>query len=263
MFKRIFKTALLPLVLLSAGANAAPDSELIPFWNDYEEQSVIKVDHSAWGDILERYVDDSHPSGINRFNYEGITSGDKLTLENYLEYLQQFEPRQFNLGQQKAYWLNFYNAAVINRILNNYPLDSTRRLNWRARSYEVVMQKISLNVIEHGILRPIFKDPRILFALNAGSLSSGNLQKTPFTEENTEDLLDKVTRQLLNHPRGARVEDGRLVVSKLFQWYIDDFGGNKQSVRDYVIRYAEEDLKTAIARSKGVSYNYSWLLNQP
>jgi len=67
----------------------------------------------------------------------------------------------------------------------------------------------------------------------------------------------------LNHPRGARVEDGRLVVSKLFQWYIDDFGGNKQSVRDYVIRYAEEDLKTAIARSKGVSYNYSWLLNQP
>jgi len=263
MCKRILNVALMLLVLSGIGVvHAAPDSELIPFWNDYEAQSAMNVDHSAWGGILETYVDDQHPSGINRFDYEAMTSGDKLAIENYLDYLQQFEPRQLNLMQQKAYWLNFYNAAVVNRVLNNYPLDSTRRLNWRARSYEVVMQRISLNVIEHGILRPIFKDPRVLFALNAGNLGSGDLQKTPFTEDNTEQLLEKITSQFLNHPRGARVDDGVLTVSKIFQWYIDDFGGTKANVREYVRRYANDDLKIAIDRTRGARYSYDWSLNQ-
>ena len=263
MFKKILMVVASMCICQSANVYAAPSSKLVPFWNDSEESSLMEADHSAWGAILERYVDDKHPSGVNRFNYSAITKADKRSLENYLDYLQQLEPRQYNLKQQKAYWLNFFNAAVVNKILDSYPIDSSRGLGWGARSFEVVFQKVSLNTIEHGILRPIFKDPRILFALNAGSLSSGNILKVPYTEDNTEQLLEQLTIDFVNHPRGVLVENGRLRASKIFQWYIDDFGGNKKAVRNYIRRYANEELKAKIDRSKGLSYGYDWTLNEP
>lgn len=263
MLKKILMVVFSLFIFQSANIYAAPDSKLVPFWNDHEESSLMKIDHSVWGAILQRYVDNNHPSGINRFNYAAMSKGDKRSLENYLDYLQQLEPRQYNLKQQKAYWLNFYNAAVVNKIIDSYPLSSSRGLGWGARSFEVVFQKVSLNTIEHGILRPIFKDPRILFALNAGSLSSGNILKQPFTAANTEQLLDQIMIDYINHPRGALIENKRLRTSKIFQWYIDDFGGNKTAVRSYMRRYASEELKAKIDLTKGLSYDYDWTLNQP
>lgn len=179
------------LLLAQSAVSAAPDANKIEFWNDSEEQSGLKIDYTTWTTLLSKFVVTDHPSGQNRFDYDSVSESDQQALGSFIDYMQQMDPRQITKQRQKAYWLNLYNSMVVNRIVRSKPDDSVRELGrrfWRKKRLTIAMQKISLDDIQHRILRPIFSDPRIHFSLVTGAVGSANIRPIAFTGENIDQL---------------------------------------------------------------------------
>ena len=254
---------------------AAPSSTLLAFWNTSDETNTATIEHRAWQDLLTTYLS-AHPSGVNRFDYAALKASaeDRAKLADYLAHLQAHDPRAYARAEQKAYWINFYNALTVQVVVNAYPVDSIRDIHeswlplsgpWDDVYAQVAGQELTLNHIEHGILRPIWRDNRIHYAVNCASYGCPNLLETVFTAANTEALLDTCARAYVNHPRGVDfVDDDFLVISSLYDWYVEDFGGNQTSVLAHLIQYAEAGLAARLKDFAGsVDYEYDWNLNQP
>ncbi len=259
---------------LSAPAAAAPKAEPWPHWETHRPGSGIRVDHSPWDDFLQEYLVADHPSGIHRVRYADVGMADKQALEEYLEALQAAPVSELDRPEQLAYWVNLYNALTVKVILDHYPVASIRKIDispgwfadgpWGAKLVTVEGEEVALDDIEHRILRPLWKDPRLHYAVNCASLGCPNLQPEAFTAENTERLLELGARQYVNHPRGARLEEGKLLVSSIYDWFEADFGGSREGVLDHLRRYAAGDLARALEGFAGkLKYAYDWSLNEP
>jgi Protein of unknown function, DUF547 len=123
-------------------------------------------------------------------------------------------------------------------------------------------EQLSLDDIEHRILRPIWKDNRVHYAVNCASLGCPNLQPAAYTRDNTESLLEKGAREYVNHPRGVAIKNGKLVVSSIYVWFQEDFGGSTEGLMEHWKMYANEPLADALRTySGGVSHEYDWRLN--
>jgi len=245
---------------------AAPAAKEIKFWNDFEPTSQLKVDNSSWQSILDKYLDTSHASGIHRFNYAAVSSTDKALLASYIAQMQSMEPRQLNRARSKAYWFNLFNAAVVYEILDKEARESVRELGnrlWRSNRFNISMQKMSLDDIEHGILRPIFDDPRVHFGFIAGTIGAANLPAQAFSAENVEDLLEANTRTFLSQPRGVRTNGEELILSTVFKWYRTDFGQNIAEVKNFIKQYVSPETAELIDNTQYVNYQYDWSLNKP
>ena len=177
-----------------------------------------------------------------------------------------------NRAEQKAYWINVYNALTIDVILARFPVASIRDINispgflargpWGAKLFSVEGEKLSLDDIEHRILRPIWKDSRVHYAVNCASLGCPNLQPLAFTGENTESLLDKAAREFVNHPRGVAILNGRLRVSSIYVWFQEDFGRDAEDLMEHWQKYADPKLAESLEKySGGLSHDYDWRLN--
>lgn len=266
---------LLLTLLLPTALQAAPKADLWPCWQAHDPASTVQVDHAAWGQFLARYLVTDHPSGINRVRYAAVTSADRQALTAYLDKLQGLRATTLNRAEQQAYWINLYNALTVKVVLDHYPVNSIRDIDispglfssgpWDAKLLVVEGEKVSLNDIEHRILRPIWRDNRIHFAVNCASLGCPNLQPQPFTAANTEALLEQAARQYVNHPRGASFnKDGKLILSAIFDWYGRDFSDTEAGVARSLVRYAEPALAAKLNRYQGTIYfEYAWALNQP
>jgi hypothetical protein len=262
------------LIGLASAAEAAlvPESDLWPIWDASDETNERMIDHTSWQRILDRYLDANHPSGISRFDYAGVSPDDKAALEAYLDALQATDPRDYNRAEQRAYWINLYNAGTVALIIDNYPVKSIRKIYgglfglgpWNEPLLTVAGEALSLNDIEHRILRPIWSDPRIHYAVNCASVGCPNLAARAYTATNTEGLLDAGARAYVNHPRGAEFESGRLRVSSIYDWYQVDFGDSAAGVIAHLARYAEPEFAERLAQYDGkLRFGYDWNLNQP
>jgi hypothetical protein len=131
---------------------------------------------------------------------------------------------------------------------------------WGKALVTVEGEPLSLDDIEHRILRPIWRDPRLHYVLNCAALGCPNLQPVAFTAANADDLLDAAARAYVNHPRGVRVEGERLYLSKIYSWYPKDF--EPEGVPAHMRRYADPNLGEAIGRtSRTAAIDYDWTLN--
>ena len=86
---------------------------------------------------------------------------------------------------------------------------------------------LSLDDIEHGILRPIFRDPRVHYAVNCASIGCPNLRLDAFTGANLDKELDAGARDYINSPRGLAFPGGKTTASSIYKWFQEDFGGNQ------------------------------------
>lgn len=254
---------------------AQPESDLIPFWNASDESSTDSVDHGAWQDILTAHLV-SHPSGINRFDYGALKAApdDLAQLNRYLDSLQAVDPRSLARAEQFPYWINFYNALTVKVVTDAYPVDSIRKISeswiplsgpWGDVHANVAGEDLTLDNIEHGILRPIWKDPRIHYAVNCASLGCPNLATTAYTAENVESLLEAGARDYVNHTRGVDLIDEEfMVLSSIYDWFVVDFGDSEEGVLVHIKKYANDDLAAALEGFEGgMDYEYDWDLNQP
>jgi hypothetical protein len=265
------RTAAFPVLMaLSFAALAAPKAEL---WEKWSASAPTKaaIGHAAWDDFVSRHVQVGK-DGINRIAYGKVPKADRDRLRAYLDAMQKVAIRKFSRDEQRAYWINLYNAATVDVVLGHYPVDSILEIDispglfakgpWKKKLLKVEGEGVSLDDIEHRILRPIWQDPRTHYAVNCASLGCPNLQPRAYTPGNMEELLDAGARAYVNHPRGAQVEDGRLRVSSIYVWFQSDFGGGDAGVIAHLRQYAEPALKRALADARRVGgHDYDWALN--
>ena len=268
---RVMFSAMLSLCCAAHTVFAAPQAELWDRWQASDPAGIEAVDHGPWSWLLSKYVIDNHPSGVNRMAYSEVTPADKKVLDDYLGYLQGIAVSYLRRAEQLAYWVNLYNAFTVRLVVDRYPVASILKIKpglidkgpWDMKLMEVEQQRISLNDIEHRILRPIWQDNRIHYAVNCASIGCPNLQPEAFTADNMQRLLDKAAREYVNHPRGISVEAGRLRASQIYEWYQEDFGGSLESLIEHLLQYARPELAARLEGFRGeVSYAYDWDLNE-
>jgi hypothetical protein len=250
----------------------APKARLWDRWSRHDPMSRATLDHGAWDSFLKAYLR-PWQDGTTRLAYGEVTPEDRARLAAYVARLATVTVSALNRDEQFAYWVNLYNALTVKVVLDAYPVRSIRDIiltpglfadgPWDATLIKIGGEAVTLNDIEHRILRPIWHDPRIHYALNCASIGCPNLAAVSFTAANRDAMLDAAARAYVNHPRGV-ADDPRLaglVVSKIYDWFAEDFGG-EAGVLDHLLRYAEPALAARIrAAPKIAAYRYDWGLN--
>ena len=241
----------------------APKAELWPRWQAFNPASREAIDHRLWDRFLKAFVKQDD-TGINRVAYGRMGDGGNEVLSEYLDKLNSTPISRYGRKEQKAFWINLYNALTVQLIAESYPVDSIRDIAsaWDTKVAEVEGKSLSLNDIEHRILRPIWRDARIHYAVNCASIGCPNLLPVAFTGPNTSQLLELAAHGYINHRRGARIEDGGLIVSKIYGWFAEDFGGSEQSVIAHLREFAESPLLEMLKTHDAIeNYEYDWGLN--
>ncbi len=259
------------LLLLSRPSVSAIEMKPIEFWDDSEPLSEINVDHTALQEILQAYVISDHPSGISRFDYDRVLDDDKAKLQAYLDYLQLLEPRQLSEAEAKAYWVNLYNAATLNMVIDAYSNGRVTKVQarglptrrWRRTIVTVALQDMSLDDILNGVIRPLYRDPRMHFALFFCTLGGPDMPTEVLNGENNNELLDKFQEKYLMQSRAVRLEDGELVLSEIFQNYDTDFADSESALIRYLQQYVPEPVSEAMNGVYDIRFDYDWALNQP
>jgi hypothetical protein len=262
------------LCTFAPGAHALfiPKSTAWEQWRPAVDTREIAVDHSPWGELLERYLDDGHPSGVSRFDYAAVSDADARRLDGYIDGLTAVPVARLTPAQQQAYWINLYNALTVRLILENPDVSSIRQIRdglfsigpWNREVVSIDGTALTLNDIEHRILRPLYGDARVHFAVNCASIGCPDLQREPFTADNLEALMDSAARAYLAHPRGLSVDGDTLRLSTIFKWFAEDFGDNREAVLDWLSQYAPAATAAAVSSWSGkVRYDYDWALNSP
>ncbi len=223
---------------------------------------------------MRTYVEAAHPSGIARVRYAAVTAADRQVLQDYVTTLQGVSISTYTRNEQQAYWVNLYNAFTVLLILQHGPVASIRDIRlseslfahgpWETKALRIEGEEVSLDDIEHRILRPIWRDNRLHYALNCASLGCPNLAATAYTPATMESLLEAGARAYINHPRGVRLERDQLYVASIYVWFQDDFGGTTTGVLEHLQRYAQEPLAGQLRQYRGsLKHTYDWQLNGP
>jgi uncharacterized protein DUF547 len=250
---------------------AAPQAELWARWLAHDDASPAMVDHTAWNRFLQSYAR-LGPDGVARIPYARITAPDRDALAADLSRLSGLPISRYSRREQFAFWVNLYNELTIKVVLDHYPTSSITQIGispglfslgpWGRKLITIEGEKLSLDDIEHRILRPIWRDPLIHYAVNCASLGCPNLQHEAFTAANSDGLFERAARGYVNHPRGAMVSAGKLTVSSIYVWYEADFGGTERGVIEHLKHYAGPRLAAALAGIHDISDNrYDWRLN--
>ncbi|MFQ5958959.1 MAG: DUF547 domain-containing protein, partial [Alphaproteobacteria bacterium] len=236
-----FAAALAMLWPLSA--LAAPKAELWQRWTAHDPAATATIDHSAWERFVKAYVA-PQADGVNRVPYGRIGVAGRNALDDYIAALAATPISTYGRAEQLAYWINLYNALTVRVVLDHYPVKSILDIRispgwfaigpWGKKVVTVEGEALSLDDIEHRILRPIWRDARIHYAVNCASIGCPNLRAEAFTGSGAEALLSQAAVDYVNHPRGAEVRGGRLVVSSIYAWYKEDFGDSDAGVIDHL-----------------------------
>ena len=234
------------------------------------------ADEGEYDSLLGRYVH-ANADGVNRVDYAAwsANAADRAALDNYVNELAAQRPSSFARARAFAYWINLYNAATLKVVLARYPVASIRDIRsegvldprgligpWRTRLVEVEGRRLSLDDIEHAILRPTFRDPRVHYAINCASIGCPNLAGKAYRGASLEAQLDAGARAYVNSGRGLSIAGGRLVASRIYQWFAEDFGGSEPAVIAHLRRYAQGDTAKALTDGARIAgYAYDWNLN--
>ncbi len=259
------------LLGLTLTTDAAPPAQVIEKWNVSNAANTAVINHAAWQELLDSYLKTDEPGGIHLFDYGALQANeaDRKKLAAYLKSLAGVDPRDYSRNEQLAYWINLYNALTIFVIVPRYPVESIRDIKsslidfgpWNLELFPLQGDKLTLNQIEHGILRPIWQDPRIHYAVNCASLGCPNLAAQAYRADNLEQLLEQGASDYINHPRGARVDNGKLIISSIYDWFEEDFGGNAAGVIAHLQQYARPELAGELENFDKFDDYYDWKLN--
>lgn len=229
--------------------------------------------HTLWDGLLAGYLTEA-PDGVNRFDYAGLRNSpaDRAVLEDYIAALEAAAPSQMPEDAAFAYWANLYNAVTVRVIVDEAPDNSIREIRprlwsigpWGVERVTVEGEALSLDNIEHDIMRPKFEASLVHYAVNCASIGCPNLKPTAWRAENLVAELEAAARAYINHPRGVTVTPDGLVVSRIYRWFREDFGDSEAGVIAHLLRFAEPELAARIEANPALAgHEYDWALNRP
>jgi len=259
------------LFLSSAWTRTEASNDRWQRWAEHDPFATAVIDHRAWGEFLAEHVVEG-TDGINRIDYAGVTVEERRLLADYIDAMTAVQIRRYNRDEQLAYWANLYNASTVSIVIDHHPVESIRDIRispglfsigpWGRKIVTVDGIELSLDDIEHRIMRPTWQDPRIHYMVNCAAVGCPNLQPRPFVAHRLAETLDEIASEFVNHPRGALVVDGRLRVSSIFHWYEEDFGGSDATVIEHLRHYALPPLAARLSDIGRIAgHDYDWTLN--
>jgi len=218
--------------------------------------------HQQWDKLLKKHV-----NAAGMVNYKGFQK-DKAELDAYLRTLSETAPKKIkSKNDQKAFWINAYNAFTVSLILQHYPVKSIKDIGgsiykintaWDIRFIRIDGEKYDLNNIEHKILRKKFDDPQIHFVIVCASVSCARLSRDAYTGDKLEAQLEAASKDFLNDKAKNNIRADKAELSKYFTWYKGDFT-NEGSLVDYINKYSQ----TKINNNTKINYvDYNWNLNE-
>jgi uncharacterized protein DUF547 len=218
---------------------------------------IEKPNHTPWDDLTKKYV-----TASGKVNYKGM-KGELSKINSYLTHLKNTPPKSdWSKNEKLAYWINLYNASTVHLIVSNYPTSSITKLNggkpWDKKFVKSGTKTYSLNDIEHKIVRPTFKDPRVHAALNCAAVSCPKLLNGAYLPSKLNAQLDKQTRAWINDATKNKLGGNKAQVSQLFDWYKEDFKGG-------IIPFINKYISTGVAlepKAKITYLEYDWALNE-
>lgn len=239
------------------------------------EAGTARFDHSTWDELLQKHT----KMDGRRFDYAGLKH-DESRFDDYLAAIASVDLATLSSPEIQALFANAYNAYTIKTILDHVGADGSYAIASIQDVPEVFSRKVhtvggfelSLDNMEHNVLRPMFKDPRFHFAVNCASMSCPPLPMRAFTGEQLEDQLEAVTRHALQNPDYVTVDGDALLVTKILEWYGSDFTnpeyrGSERTLPAFIAKYATDDVSKLIAARGGsvdVKFrDYDWRLNNP
>jgi hypothetical protein len=226
-------------------------------------------DVSAWDAMLQAYVNDRGQVDYRRWQAESADA-----LDRWLADLSTLDLADLDREAGLALLINLYNALTIQQVLKRYPIDSIRPAwlglpNWIAfwrfftrPIYALKGQSLSLNQIEHGLLRKQYGEPRIHFALVCASVGCPWLRNRAYQADQVLLQLEEDAQRFIQNPEKVRYDAAKqtLYCSKIFKWYRQDFLQVAASVPDYIRQYLPA---VQMPEPLAVEYLfYDWGLNQ-
>ncbi|MEM6263749.1 MAG: DUF547 domain-containing protein [Bacteroidota bacterium] len=207
--------------------------------------------HETWDALLKKHV-----TNMGKVNYAAIRENTK-PLNDYLNLLAENEPASnWDQNRKLAYWINLYNASTVKLIVDNYPISSITKLDkpWDKPFIRVGDQVLTLNQVEHEIIRKRFDEPRIHFAVNCAAKSCPPLLNQAYKGETLGNQLDRVTRNFIRSANNDIQKDA-VRLSKIFEWYGSDFGD--------LVKFLNRYVNPPIAEGTSISFmEYDWSLNK-
>ncbi len=222
--------------------------------------AIAQVSHSGWNTLLQKHVDEK-----GFVDYQGFKSDISL-VDTYLKQLEANAPQKEWTEEEKlSYWINLYNAATIKLIADNLPLKSIRDIEerkgtspWKITFVKSGGKTLSLDAIEHEIIRKEFETPLIHFGVNCASFSCPILHNKAFTAKNIRAELEKLASRFINDPqRNKIVSSNKAELSQIFNWFKGDFTKNG-SLTDFINKYSDTKLKS---NAQITFSEYNWSLN--
>ena len=223
------------------------------------------ISDRTFNDVLNSYVDNE-----GRVDYNSIRE-NPFALQPFLDFVVSFSP-QFNPelfptnNDKKAYWINTYNGLMIQTVIENPEISSVKEIGWGygvfwRKKYKVGGELLTLNHIEHKILRGQYNDPRIHFAINCASNSCPPIGHRIVTGINLDQQLNDKTRDFINNPANVMVDHKKrmIVLSKIFKWYKKDFESGGTTLVDYLNKYRDEPILKSSYMI--IFQDYDWGLN--
>ncbi len=218
-------------------------------------------DHAEYDALLKKHV-----KGDGRVDYAGIKK-DHASLQKYLGQLATAPIESLSRDELLALLINTYNAYTLDLIVRNYPVESIKKLSkpWDSKFVKLGGETITLNDVEHKFLRPVelFNDPRMHFAINCASVGCPPLRKGAYTGKGIDAQLAEGVREALKKPRYLKVSGDGVEVSKILDWFKDDFVKKYGTLREFLALHATGRAKELLSK-EGVSIgyqSYDWDLN--
>ena len=265
--RRLGLAALVTLLAVACGERKGDDA-FAAYWSVSDARGAAP-DHGDWQRVLERFVV-AQDDGLNRVDYAGLRDNGLATLNRYLEAMAALDPRTLPRDEQMAYWINVYNALTVRLVAASWPVRSILDLGdsalgrgpWDDPVIRINDRALTLNDIEHRILRGLWREPRIHFAVNCASVGCPDLQPQPFTGATLEAMLKSSAQRFLASPRGVDAGPDGLTLSSLFDWYAGDFGDSEAAVIDALAGLADDATAARLRNHEGrVRYDYDWTVN--
>lgn len=245
-------------------------------------QAAFDGSHAQWNALLKKHVRWNAAGTTTSVDYSGFAK-DGVSFDSYLKNISSVSKKDYakwTLQDQQAFLINAYNAYTVQLVLTRYPdLSSIKDLGsvfsspWKQKFFVLLGEKRSLDDVEHMLLRgdKRYKEPRIHFAVNCASIGCPALRNEAYTSAKLASQLEDQTIRFLSDKSRNRfyLKTGRFSVSKIFDWYSEDFDKHSGGVKSFLISYADKIKLSApdatyVKQAKFTFdyFNYDWSLNK-
>jgi hypothetical protein len=231
------------------------------------------LEHGEWDALLKAHVVVLDGGRASRLRYAGMAA-QRATLERYTDSLSAVPESEFGRwgrAEQMAFLINAYNAFTVKKVLARYPdIASIWEFGklfgnpFRDEFFTLLGARRSLDWIEHERLRQDYREPRIHYAVNCASVGCPMLREEAYVAARLEAQLEEQARRFLSDRSRNRLRAGRLEVSRIFEWFKQDFEPRARYFAPYADLLADDPKGRELiagARAPLRFLDYDWTLN--